>query len=920
MSWWRNLFGLEEPEQLDESLKSFKNKAKNKNIQGEGFEDIQSVTGFGQTGTSSFNMFYDRHINKQLKTDKAKLNEYRKMADMPEISDVIENAAIEATAEDKEGKVLKLDFISEELSKNANVVKNLEDEFNKLFYERIDIKSIMQDYFKSYMVDGKLYLENIINKSRPSMGVLGIKRLPAETMDYDVDPATGKITMFYQFLKENAKKPSSFEEAEESNDVVCFYPAQISYVDSGIYGINKKDVLGFLHRCRQPFNQLRLLETSVVIYRLIRSPERLVFRIDTGNMPKDKAMKYVEKIKNKFTKKQVYDPETGNLSNATDVNSILENYFLAQCLRMDTKISLMNGKEKTLKDIINDFNNGINNQVYSVDQKTGKVIKGDIEWAGVTRKNAELMRVWFDNDDYVDVTPDHKFVLRDGSEVEAQYLKTNDSLMPLYKRQEKINKNTNEYEQYFDLKDNQWKFTHRMGIKPKKGYAIHHKDFDRFNNEDTNLDQMDAKSHIRLHCDTNKERESYKPMLKALNVHGVRERQKQAARKAMNKRWSDTDKREQQSQLMRQYWQDNYDVFMANISKPKSEQHKKSLSDSITNKWQEPEYRLKSSQSSRDKWTPELRDQHRDIFSCVIDDKACNLFVKSFNKLDKKVNIQKAFNHISTDNEFMSYWCDINSDKSLVKKDHLGKTSFYKILDHMGYDDYTHFKNEVKYNHKVVKIEMLLVREDTGCLTIKDAGENHNFALTAGVFVKNSSDGRGSQIDSIGGNPSGFSELDDIYYFQKKLYRSLKYPMSRVVSQQENRNSEILFSTNNPGEVARDEIKWAKFLESYQKRICDKLLTLFMVHLEFLGLSKQYELDRTQLQIKMNPPNNYLEEIEQSILQKRFDNYTSLSSNEEFSKTFLMRRYLAFDDDDLKELKKGFDDDKKIIPADEDGY
>jgi len=510
MSWWRTMLGLQEPEQLDESLKSFKNKAKNQNIQGEGYEDIQAVTGFGQTGTSSFNMFYDRHINKQLKTDKAKLNEYRKMADMPEISDVIENAAIEATAEDDDGKVLRLEVTSEEINKNENIMKNLDDEFNSLFYDRIKIKSIIQDYFKSYMIDGKLFLENIINKSRPSKGILGIKRLPAETMDFDVDPSTGKTILYYQFLTENAKKPTSIEEAEESKDVVVFYPAQISYIDSGIYGVNKKDVLGFLHRCRQPFNQLRLLETSVVIYRLIRSPERLVFRIDTGNMPKDKAMKYVEKIKNKFTKKQVYDPETGNLSNATDVNSILENYFLAQ-----------------------------------------------------------------------------------------------------------------------------------------------------------------------------------------------------------------------------------------------------------------------------------------------------------------------------------------------------------------------------------------------------------------------SSDGRGSQIESIGGNPSGFSELDDIYYFQKKLYRSLKYPMSRVMSMHEGANREITFGDD--GQIARDEIKWAKFLEFYQNRICDKLLDLFLVHLEFLGLKKQYELDKNMIQIRMNPPNNYLEEIQQSIVAKQFENYTALASNDEFSKTFLMRRYLNFTDDDLKELKKGFDDDKKFIVIDDEG-
>jgi len=510
MAWW-NLFSNKE--QVNESLKSFKNKSKHKNVQGEGYEDIHQVSGFGQTGLSSFNQFYDRHINKQLKSDKIKLKEYRKMADMPEISEVIDNAVIESTEENQSGDIIFPEF-SEEISKNENIKKNIMKEFNNLFYNKIKIKSLISGFFRSYLVDGKIYFENIINKGRPSFGILNIKKLPSETMDYDVDPETGKITMFYQFLKENAKKPRDMEEAEKSKDVVIFYPAQITYIDSGIYGVNKKDVLGYLHRCKQPFNQLRLLETSVVIYRLIRSPERLVFRIDTGNMPKDKAMRYVEKIKNKFTQKQVYDPETGALSNSTDVNSILENYFLAQ-----------------------------------------------------------------------------------------------------------------------------------------------------------------------------------------------------------------------------------------------------------------------------------------------------------------------------------------------------------------------------------------------------------------------SSDGRGSQIESIGGNPSGFSELDDIYYFQKKLYRSLKYPMSRVVMKQEDGGRDSIYGHGQGEIIRRDEIMWSKVLESFQKRFCDKLTDLFMIHLEFLGLKKQYELDKTQCWIKMNVPNNYREDQLQSEMLMRFENYMALASNEEFSKTFLMREFLKWDDEMLDKLKNGFLDDKEYLLKEEDsGY
>ena len=509
----RFFFRTPKSEQIDESIKSFKNKQPKPGVSGEGFEDINNVVGFGQTGVGSFNLFYKKHINVELKSSKDKITEYRKMYDMPEIGAVVEDAAIESTQEDVDGNVIKLEFVDEEIEGNDNIKNNIQEEFDKLFKDRIEIKKHIQDWFISYLTDGKLFLENIINKGRPSFGILGVKKLPAETMDFDVDGVSGNITNFYQFLTEQAKKPNSPEEADASNDVIMFYTPQITYIDSGIYGVNKKDVRGYLHKCRQPFNQLRLLETSVVIYRLIRSPERLVFKIDTGNMPKDKAMKYVEKIKNKFTKKQIYDQDTGNLTNSTDVTSILENFFLAQ-----------------------------------------------------------------------------------------------------------------------------------------------------------------------------------------------------------------------------------------------------------------------------------------------------------------------------------------------------------------------------------------------------------------------SADGRGSDITSIGGNPSGFAELDDIHYFQKKLYRSLRYPMSRVNAMHEQRNGEIIIG-GNQGEIERDEIKWARFLESIQNRICNKLLDLFLLHLTFIGHTKEYELSSSSLKITMTSPNNYIEQINQSVIAQRFENYMALSNNEEFPKTYLMRKYLMYTDEDLKEIQAGWEDDEKYIPkSDDDGY
>jgi len=135
----------------------------------------------------------------------------------------------------------------------------------------------------------------------------------------------------------------------------------------------------------------------------------------------------------------------------------------------------------------------------------------------------------------------------------------------------------------------------------------------------------------------------------------------------------------------------------------------------------------------------------------------------------------------------------------------------------MGYSNYTEFKQEVKLNHKVSKIEYLEERDDTGCITVEG---NHNFAISVNnnplIFLKNSlldnyflpqSDNRGSDISTVGGSNIGFSELDDIYYFQKKLYRALKYPLTRIENKQENRSGDNLFQGNAMGEIVRDEIK-----------------------------------------------------------------------------------------------------------------
>jgi hypothetical protein len=164
-----------------------------------------------------------------------------------------------------------------------------------------------------------------------------------------------------------------------------------------------------------------------------------------------------------------------------------------------------------------------------------------------------------------------------------------------------------------------------------------------------------------------------------------------------------------------------------------------------------------------------------------------------------------------------------------------------------------------------------------------------------------------------------FSELDDVYYFQKKLYRSLKYPASRVTATQEGRDAEMMFGGQQTSEISRDEIKWAKFLERQQKRVCSNLTNMFLLHLEFRGIKKQYDLTNKKINITMNSPSKYKEQMEQMFTDSRFNNYQQLADRPEMSKYYLMKRYLKWDDEEIKANVEGKEMDVKLGLAEEEG-
>jgi len=183
------------------------------------------------------------------------------------------------------------------------------------------------------------------------------------------------------------------------------------------------------------WKKVSLLEDSLIIYRIVRAPERRVFYIDVGKAPAKIAEKVVTQTKDEIKRRRTAaSQENQEMGIASSFNplSMQEDYFFAQrCLSLNTEIPLLDGRTLSLDNIIKEYEEGKQNFTYSVDEKTGTMIPGEIEWAGITRKNAELVKVTLDTEEEIICTPDHKFVLRDGSYCEAQYLEEGFSLMTL---------------------------------------------------------------------------------------------------------------------------------------------------------------------------------------------------------------------------------------------------------------------------------------------------------------------------------------------------------------------------------------------------------------------------------------------------------------------------------------------------------
>lgn len=270
-------------------------------------------------------------------SDQELITKYRVSAEQPEADLAINHIVNEAIVSNEvDGEPVSLAI--NDLDYTDEFKEEIMEEFSHIV-KLLEFNQKAQNIFHSWYVDGRIYYHIIVDEENPEDGILElrsidpIKMRKVREVEATVDQKTGArlLNTTKEYFVYNENQIAGNQVAGGSGDSLtglAIDPSAICYVHSGLLDSTRKRVLSCLHKALKPINQLRMMEDSLVIYRLSRAPERRIFYIDVGNLPKGKAEEYMQGIMSKYRNKMVYDATTGDLKDDRRHMSMLEDFWL----------------------------------------------------------------------------------------------------------------------------------------------------------------------------------------------------------------------------------------------------------------------------------------------------------------------------------------------------------------------------------------------------------------------------------------------------------------------------------------------------------------------------------------------------------------------------------------------------------------
>jgi hypothetical protein len=283
------------------------------------------------------------------RTENDLIRRYREMALHPEVDSAIEDVVNEAIVSDTNDTPIQIELSN--LNASDSLKRKIREEF-KYILELLDFDRKSHEIYRNWYVDGRLYYHKVIDFKKPQEGIQELRYIDAMKMRYirqqkkskkdqltvsnrnqdnPMDYVFPEIEEYFMYYPKGAQNPVGGFGSQtngSSNNGIKIAKDAITYCTSGLVDRNKNTVLSYLNKAIKALNQLRMIEDSLVIYRLSRAPERRIFYIDVGNLPKVKAEQYLRDVMMRYRNKLVYDSSTGEIRDDKKHMSMLEDFWL----------------------------------------------------------------------------------------------------------------------------------------------------------------------------------------------------------------------------------------------------------------------------------------------------------------------------------------------------------------------------------------------------------------------------------------------------------------------------------------------------------------------------------------------------------------------------------------------------------------
>jgi len=290
--------------------------------------------------------FYGQYIDIEgvYRTEHDLIKRYREMALHPECDGAIEDVVNEAIVSDLYDSPVEIELSN--LNASEGLKKKIREEFRYL-KEIMDFDRKCHEIFRNWYIDGRIYYLKVIDLKNPQAGIQDLRYIDPMKMKYirqekknkdpyarvnirnteNSQPQSPEFEEYFLYTP-TPNYPTGMISGAGGGKSVKIAKDSVVYCTSGLVDRNKNTVLSYMHKAIKALNQLRMIEDSLVIYRLSRAPERRIFYIDVGNLPKVKAEQYLKEVMSRYRNKLVYDASTGEVRDDRKFMSMLEDFWL----------------------------------------------------------------------------------------------------------------------------------------------------------------------------------------------------------------------------------------------------------------------------------------------------------------------------------------------------------------------------------------------------------------------------------------------------------------------------------------------------------------------------------------------------------------------------------------------------------------